>query len=283
MRARSLVAFTVLGQMAVGVFWAQALSGWAVPGGGGWVRGPMLLAGALMVAAGLTALLHLGTPRNAWRALGNLRSSWLSREVALSGAFVVGWAVTVLARGARSAALAGAASVLTALAGAALVYAMARVYRLRTVPVWDTRLTTASFYLTTASSGALAAALLVGVSASVAPGAGGAAVRVPVALGALALACELALEGAWRARRRAADRAVDAGLNPAGRAGGAARWRAGLLGTAGAASAAAWVLAGPGAPTPASRVALALAFVAAVAAAVAGRERFYASYARLGL
>jgi len=284
MKARSLVAFTVLGQTAVGLFWAQAMAGWAVSEGDAWLRGPLLLAGALMLAAGLAALLHLGTPRNAWRALGNLRTSWLSREVALGGAFIVGWAVTVLARGARSTALAAGASVLTALAGAGLVYAMARVYRLRTVPAWDTRLTTASFFLTAASSGALAAAFALGSAASSTGGTRAAGVvRALVAVGVVALASELALEGAWRARRRAAERRVDAGLNPRAGSKPAVRWRVGLLGVGLVVSAVAWVVAAQRAPTPASSATLALAFVTAVAAAVVGRDRFYAAYARRGL
>jgi len=281
MRARSLVAFTVLGQMAVGLFWAQALSGWAVSGSEEWLRGPSMLAGALMLAAGLAALLHLGTPRNAWRALGNLRSSWLSREVALSGAFIVGWTLTVVARGAGAAALAVTASVLTALAGAALVYAMARVYRLRTVPGWDTRLTNASFFLTAVWSGALGAAIT--LDATAVPGAGQGAVRALTAVGVLALASEAALEAAWRTRRRAVANLVDAGLNPPAEAHRATRWRAGLLGAAVASGAVAWLLAEPGTPTSTARLALAIALGAAVAGAVVGRGRFYASYARRGL
>jgi len=275
MKARSLVAFTVLGQTAVGLFWAQAMAGWAVSGGDAWLRGPLLLAGALMLAAGLAALLHLGTPRNAWRALGNLRTSWLSREVALGGAFIVGWAVTVLARGARSPALAAGASVLTALAGAGLVYAMARVYRLRTVPAWDTRLTTASFFLTAASSGALAAAFALGSATSSTGG--------TQAVGVVALAVELGAEAAWRARRRAAHELVDAGLNPHADSDRVARWRVGLLGAGLLSSALLWLGAAGVAPVSVSRAGVTLAFLIVIAAGVVGRDRFYANYARRGL
>jgi anaerobic dimethyl sulfoxide reductase subunit C (anchor subunit) len=284
MKARSLVAFTVLGQTAVGLFWAQAMAGWAVSGGDAWLRGPLLLAGALMLAAGLAALLHLGTPRNAWRALGNLRTSWLSREVALGGAFIVGWAVTVLARGARSPALAAGASVLTALAGAGLVYAMARVYRLRTVPAWDTRLTTASFFLTAASSGALAAAFALGSATSSTGGTQAAGVvRALVAVGVVALAVELGAEAAWRARRRAAHELVDAGLNPHADSDRVARWRVGLLGAGLLSSALLWLGAAGVAPVSVSRAGVTLAFLIVIAAGVVGRDRFYANYARRGL
>jgi hypothetical protein len=53
----------------------------------------MPLAGALAYAgAGLIALAlsmwHLGRPERAWRAVANWRTSWLSREVLLVGAFI---------------------------------------------------------------------------------------------------------------------------------------------------------------------------------------------------
>ena len=47
------------------------------------------------------------------------------------------------------------AAVATAATGIALVYAMARVYRVRTVPAWDTPLTTVSFFATALLLGAL--------------------------------------------------------------------------------------------------------------------------------
>jgi DMSO reductase anchor subunit len=49
---------------------------------------------------------------------------------------------------------------LTALVGAILIYAMSRVYRLRTVPAWDTWRTPARFFLAAVVLGGLAAALV---------------------------------------------------------------------------------------------------------------------------
>jgi len=73
----TLVAFTTL---------LAAVTG-RVAAGGPWGH-PWALLGALAAAMALSAL-HLGRPGRAWRAVLNLRTSWLSREIALAAAFVV--------------------------------------------------------------------------------------------------------------------------------------------------------------------------------------------------
>ena len=51
----------------------------------------------LAAVAGLgAAFLHLGRPSNAWRALGNLRSSWLSREIFFASAFTAALGASAL-------------------------------------------------------------------------------------------------------------------------------------------------------------------------------------------
>jgi len=323
MRERSLVAFTLLGQAAVGMFWALALVGWVVPGGAAWARGPRLAVGALMLLAGLAAVLHLGSPRNAWRAVANVGSSWLSREVALSGLFGVAWAgVVLLERGLATApagldgtyvahvavnAVTVSVAVATALAaavGGALIYAMARVYRLRTVPAWDTELTTASFFLTAVALGAPAAALAlragVGAHAPVdattavavaRAAAGGALPAPPVAMAVLralmaaamvALAGELVVELGSRVGRETEAALVDPGLNPHA-ANDAGSWRVVLVGAAQALCALAWLAGTAGAPAHLFTTATGLALAGVAVAAVVGRGRFYGSYARRGL
>ena len=58
---------------------------------------------ALAVGGMIVSILHLGKPVKAWRALLNVRSSWLSREIvayslflAVSGLFLLVWPTTVL-------------------------------------------------------------------------------------------------------------------------------------------------------------------------------------------
>ncbi len=282
MGERSLVAFSLLAQAAVGMFCALAGVGW-IPGAASAPRGPsvaaLLVVGLLAVAAASVSLLHLGSPRNAWRSLANLETSWLSREILFLALFVGGWGAVVATRsfgvGGGAEASPGVVSALTAFAavtGVGLVYAMSRVYRIRTVPAWDTPLTTAAFFLTSGSLGGLAAGLAVGSATGA-----GSTPRGLVLLAAACLAMELALEPAWRSVRRRAFAEVDAGLNQvradASRAGAL---RPALLVIALALSVTG--LAGWGGVG-----ALAAALAAAGGAAIAGRATFYRSRARRGL
>lgn len=324
MRERSLVAFTVLGQLAVGMLWGLTAAAWVgglgvvgvpgapealgIPGGlgpsgavaapravgapggpvpsGGWLLVPLLLVGGLLAAAGAAAVLHLGSPRNAWRALSGIRTSWLSRELLLVIVVGAGWAVLMIVTAAGVAGPATRRALLTVVsaAGAALVYAMARVYRLPTVPAWDTRLTTVTFFLAAAATGGLAAALAVSV-----PGgpAGLGPVRLPACVGVAAVALELGLESLWRRHRDRARAMVDPGLWPDRRP---ARWiRRGrtlllaislLVGLGGVVM----IAVGHGSVGMALvPPLLAVAVAAAVAAEVAGRAAFYASHARVGV
>ena len=78
-----------------------------------------------------------GTPGTPWRALGNLRSSWLSREILLAALFTAALAAATLLRLRPGPAgfAAGFAHGFAAVAGFGLVVTMARAYRLRTVPL----------------------------------------------------------------------------------------------------------------------------------------------------
>lgn len=212
MTERPLVAFTLLAQTAAGAFvilgaldlWAGGPTGPAAACA--LTDGALLAIGPLMGAALLVSLLHLGTPAAAWRALANLRSSWLSREILCTLLFAAtGTLFGVLrATDAGPAPLREALAAAAALSGAALVYAMARVYRVRTIPAWDTPLTTAAFFTTALLLGALA----VGAALILLPGAPGALLVGPLhglALAAaagfgadLAIAGKGALHGARR-------------------------------------------------------------------------------------
>ncbi len=163
MTERPLVTFTLLTQMAVGAFltlgaldaWAGGLTGQATAHA--LTNGALLAIGPVVGAALLASLFHLGSPRNAWRTLANLRSSWLSREILLALLFAVlgGLFAVLRASGAGSPAFRARLAIAAAVAGVALVYAMARVYRLRTVRRWDTPLTAVSFFATALLLGSL--------------------------------------------------------------------------------------------------------------------------------
>jgi len=154
----SLVAFTLLTQLAVGATWFRSVS---APFNG---RAAGVIT-AIMLIALLASFVHLGQPRHAWRAIANLRTSWLSREV-LTAALFAGTLVGAQAAGGRGLWLADAT-------GLALVISMAQVYRLRTVPEWNDRATTASFFATTLLLGAVLHGALTGAGPEWASGAMG--------------------------------------------------------------------------------------------------------------
>ncbi len=158
-----LVVFTLLVQIGVGFFLAFPLP-LILSGDRPEARFMLLisLAGVLVVlaAAGALSFFHLGNPLNAYRTLGNLRGSWLSREIfflliasgLLAGLFVLEWTRA----GSRTALV--VLSVVAALAGLALILSMANIYRLEAIPAWDSPMTPFSFLMTAFVLGALGSA-----------------------------------------------------------------------------------------------------------------------------
>jgi DMSO reductase anchor subunit len=201
---RPLVAFTLLAQMAVGAFltlgaldvWAGGLAG--DPAAHALTNGVLLAIGPVMALSLLASLFHLGAPLAAWRAVRNVRSSWLSREVLLASSFTVAGAVFAVLRwsGAGSPSLRTRIAFLAGACGLAMVYAMARVYRLRTVPAWDSVLTTISFFATTVLLGSLA----VGTGLAVLPGVPETLVTPPLHVIAVAAAGAFGAELAQRGK-----------------------------------------------------------------------------------
>ncbi len=144
-----LVAFTLLVQAAVGGLWATLLLS---QGARQWL--PMLLVGLCLGAGMLMSFAHLGTKRNAWRVLSHLKKSWLSREILFTLLFGAGWLATM------GSLLLGLNPVLpgavTGLLGLRLIYCMARVYALRSVPAWNSWRTLARFDISAGLLGTLA-------------------------------------------------------------------------------------------------------------------------------
>jgi DMSO reductase anchor subunit len=157
-----LVAFTTLGQAAVGVFLLFHLpfivrgrlpgSGWRLT----WIV-TLALVALITGAAALASFFHLRHPLRARRALNNLGTSWLSREILfelLFGGLVVleGW--LAYARPASRASL-WPIVVAASLAGVLFIASMARLYMLPALPVWKGAYTPLSFFLTTFVLGAV--------------------------------------------------------------------------------------------------------------------------------
>ncbi len=145
-----LVALTLLTQLSLGMVAATVvlqLAGAATrPVMGGAAVGAFV-AGAVALGA---SLLHLGRPGRALKALRNVRTSWLSREVALLSAF------SGLSLG-YAASLSPFVGVLAVLAGMAGVYASGRLYLVPARPVWNSWRTPVAFFATAAATGPLLA------------------------------------------------------------------------------------------------------------------------------
>ena len=118
-----LVAFTLLAALSVGLM--------ATPPGRALLSVPAFL--ALMLLAAGASTMHLGRKLRAWRAVLNVRRSWLSREVALFSLFGVLGALALAPSWSPSPAwLAGAVPswlpTAAATVGFALLFAVDRVY-----------------------------------------------------------------------------------------------------------------------------------------------------------
>lgn len=158
-----LIGFTLLAQTGVGFFLAFTLPVVLAAdrqGGNPALLRSLELVVALLGLAAAFSFFHLGKPLNAWRTLGNLGDSWLSREIfflLLAMGLVISLSILEWAEAGNRLLSAGIA-VGGALAGAALILSMANIYRLKAVPGWDSAMTPFSFLMTAAIAGTLGAA-----------------------------------------------------------------------------------------------------------------------------
>ena len=158
----SLVWFTTLAQWSVGivlwftlpVFLADDLS--QVFETGLSVRNPVLLALIYIGIATISSFLHLGNPSNAPKALNNLSSSWLSREILAIGFFSASL-VLILILGWKTghAEYSKYLILLSSFTGMALLWMMIRIYVMPTIPAWNSWYTPVSFVSTALSLGLL--------------------------------------------------------------------------------------------------------------------------------
>ncbi len=147
-----LVFMLVLTQLSAGAFaalWALDLLGRAASNG--------FTALASLAVAGISlnaAVLHLGRPAYAWRALKGLRRSWLSREILGLSAFAGAAALYAgtLFFGLPGHSLAGFGTVLCGCAG---LTCSARIYMVPARPAWNSPYTLAEFFSTAVVLGAM--------------------------------------------------------------------------------------------------------------------------------
>jgi anaerobic dimethyl sulfoxide reductase subunit C (anchor subunit) len=163
-REWSLIAFTILSQLAVGAFVVLGVVHFFAARAAGNDEADrlsdraLLAIGPVLVLGLIGSLGHLGNPLNAPRAVANLATSWLSREILAAVLFtVVGGLFAILQwRKIATFPVRQALAVLAAAIGLFQVFAMAMVYQLPVQPVWNSPATFVAFFTTALLLGALA-------------------------------------------------------------------------------------------------------------------------------
>lgn len=151
----SLVFFTLLTQMAVGIFLVFGLILLLTPNDFPlpdiYAQSILGVALIILILGGISAFLHLGNPNRAGYAISNFWRSWLSREGITSGLF--GLLVFLILIVQFSSLGFGVFNILlfilAVVCGLILVYGISRLYMLRTVPAWNNLGTPISFFITT--------------------------------------------------------------------------------------------------------------------------------------
>jgi len=198
--AFSVILFTVASGAGLGLFALLVLADLLGLGGAILPQQYALVGAAALglVACGLLAsTFHLANPKNAWRALGGFRTSWLAREGVFAVLFfpvallylAAGW----LESGAGPRLAAGIAGLLLAWA---TLYSTGMIYAcLKTIRQWHTPLVPALYLVLAHSSGALLLWVFMASAGNAAPEFAGMAL-----LGLLLGALLKAIYYAWIAR-----------------------------------------------------------------------------------
>jgi anaerobic dimethyl sulfoxide reductase subunit C (anchor subunit) len=163
-REWALIIFTVLAQMSVGSFIVLGAIHYFVVQKSGTKQADelsdraLLAIGPVLVLGMAASLLHLGNPFNAYKAVTNLGSSWLSREIFFGVLFAVTGAVFAVMQYKKIASfmVRNLVALLAAVIGVVLVYSMSMVYMMPTRPSWNMVTTPVSFFATTLLLGVLA-------------------------------------------------------------------------------------------------------------------------------
>ena len=163
-REWALILFTLLGQMAVGSFLVLVIVRTYAARKAGVEEADRLsdralyAIGPVIILAMLGSFLHLGNPLESYKAVTNLGTSWLSREILSVVIFSILGAVYALLQWRKigSVGLRNIIAWITAIVGLILVYSMSNVYLLPTQPSWNTYATPVTFFTTTLLLGSLA-------------------------------------------------------------------------------------------------------------------------------
>ena len=171
-REWALLAFTILGQTAAGLMIVLMIVRTFIAAKVGGeladrlTKLPLFLVVPIMALALLASLFHLGSPLHIVRAVPNIDSSWLSREVVLAVTDVASAAIYTFLqwRKVGGESLRVVIGWITVVIAAVYIYAMGMVYMIATQPAWNTLATPLTFIAGSLLIGALgmAAGLVAG-------------------------------------------------------------------------------------------------------------------------
>lgn len=195
----SLLVFTILMQASVGLFVTREIIHFfsskeqGIETADRMCSLPFFIIGPLIVAAVMASFFHLGNPFKAYFAINNLGTSWLSREILLvlmfSGSFFL--YVFLLWRKVLTILMRRLFALIIGIFGLALIFAMAKIYMLPTVPSWNTAWTPLSFFMTTFLLGSLSAAALLTLKPGLNPGFAGQVIKKISLISALLIGIQI--------------------------------------------------------------------------------------------
>ncbi len=156
----TLIFFTLIAQLAVGLTLMFAFVYWSFPGFNivnVWFKSPEFIILLLMGIAALVSLLHLGKPLNAPHSMNNLSGSWISREILTLALFTFSVFVLFLVKcffeGNQQ--LISLLYIFSSVCGIFFIYSMSRIYTITTIPPWNYWYTPVSFFLSVVLFGTL--------------------------------------------------------------------------------------------------------------------------------
>ncbi|MFC2133638.1 dimethyl sulfoxide reductase anchor subunit family protein [Bacteroidota bacterium] len=152
----ALVTFTILVQISAGFYLALAVfnkwttSKYDIEGPDFLGKWSLISVFALIILSAIVSFFHLGNPLYAFYSIANINSSWLSREILLLIIYILfsGIFTYIHKKKLLVAALRGLFGWIVVVIGMILIYSMANIYMLPTVPTWNTITTPITFYLT---------------------------------------------------------------------------------------------------------------------------------------
>ncbi len=163
-----LLVFTLLAQAGVGCFLVSRIflfrTGRIQYGEyRSLLQSGLLLSFFLISSAAFFSFFHLGRPERAWLAVSHLLTSWLSREI-----FLVLWVLSVITillffrfKKNQKTTFCIVLEIAASAGAILLIWTMARLYMLPTIPAWNTAATPLSFYLSALILGGMVFFLLV--------------------------------------------------------------------------------------------------------------------------